>query len=479
MRAALAIMLVLSVAGLVSVASAQEAVTPSAGGKELTVYVSALVYNNPFVDSLSVVEFPFTLNRSDYEFFRPDSNDAGYYARIFAQVTVTNPAGAPVDSVSTYFSVRVNGMAEAQQSDITLFNRLTARLRSGIYAARLLIIDAVSKRSQQVTLDPFAVAPPQKGRLELAGGTLAYRISYMNDSAAAAMPQLMRNGYRILYDPLGVYKAGDSTAYAYAELYNLRFDSSTASTYRMSFSVYGPTGDLVRDYGYRDIVKPGTSAVVTQSLDITDLPSGSYTLRIAAADPASGLEDSIKLPLRIINDAVLASMLSERPRQDAYDSLSLTDKINLTSALLTPNDKTALDELTDSGKANFLNQFWRERRQVQGATSVVGRGEMVERYQYSLRSFSTDAARTNGWGTDRGRIYIVYGKWDQKDEVQSPRVGNPFVIWHYRNIKGGTVFVFQDRQGYNDFVLVHSNAPGERYDNGWAKRLKEEMFDIY
>jgi len=73
---------------------------------------------------------------------------------------------------------------------------------------------------------------------------------------------------------------------------------------------------------------------------------------------------------------------------------------------------------------------------------------------------------------------MLYGPWDEKDEISTPRTGNPFVIWYYHKVKGGSYFVFEDQEGYRDFKLVHSNVQGERYDKDWAARIQDEMLDI-
>ena len=55
-------------------------------GSDLSIYAGVSYYPNPAYDSLVPVEFSFTLNRADFEFFKPDSADDRYYARIFAEV---------------------------------------------------------------------------------------------------------------------------------------------------------------------------------------------------------------------------------------------------------------------------------------------------------------------------------------------------------------------------------------------------------
>ncbi|MEW6051386.1 MAG: GWxTD domain-containing protein [Candidatus Zixiibacteriota bacterium] len=444
----------------------------------IAVYGTPLVYNNPDLDTAALVEFPFALNRSDFEFFRPDSADPAFYARIFAQVVLMNAAANAVDSTNTYFSVRAASMTEARASTSMIFNKLLLVVRPGVYTAKLTVIDVVNKHSEDLVLGPFSVAPPQRDHLELAGPCLAYRISYVSDSSPAANDRMVKNQHLVLPNPAGVCGIADSVAFVYAELYNLS-PISTDSSFEVAFLALDERGNLYRDFGVRTSRKPGTSAVLAEALDIRGWPVGKYSLRIIAADPASGQQDTATLPIRIVDPEYVKMALSGRLSRDPYDSLSNMDRINLVAYLLTPNEKASLNRLSDSGKQNFLSQYWKDYDNRPKNSGADPRSEYVRRYRYSQANFSTDEYNTNGWSTDRGRIYMTYGTYDQKDEVQAPRKGNPFVIWYYRGVREGKLFVFEDVEGYHDFKLVHSNVPGERSSDEWAQRLKDEMLDIY
>jgi GWxTD domain-containing protein len=444
----------------------------------IAVYGGALVYNDPDLDTMALVEFPFSLNRSDFEFFRPDSADPSFYARIFAQVVVLNSAALPVDSVNTYFSVRAASLLEAKASGLMIFNKLVMLVKPGVYTARLTVIDAVNKQSEELVIGPFSVAPPQHDHLQIAGACLAHRVSYVGDSAAEADDRMVKNHYLVLPSPIGAFSVSDSIAYIYAELYNLK-SVPNGGTFAVAYTVLDDSANIYRDFGLRTVAKPGASAVLTDALDIRGWPRGQYKLRIVVADPDAAGQDTVLLPLRIINTDYLRMAAARPIVTDAYDSLSSKDKMNLIAYLLTPNEKATFDRLSDSGRLNFLDQYWRDYRARPIDLRKVERAEYVRRYLFAQQNFSTDGLKPKGWSSDRGRIYILYGPWDEKNEVQAPRYGNPFVIWYYRGIKEGKLFVFEDQEGFHDFKLVHSNVQGERNDSEWADRLHNEMLDVY
>lgn len=469
----------LAFAAFCLLAAGVAAQTPAPSAKpSLAVYGCALVYNDPGLDTVALVEFPFSLNRSDFEFFRPDSADPAFYARVFAQIVLLTSAALPVDSANTYFSLRVPNLVEAKSSGLMVFNKLVLLVRPGVYTARLTVIDAVNKNSEELVIGPFSVAPPQRERLQIAGACLAHRVSFVGDSTATSDDRMVKNHYLVLPSPIGAFSVSDSTAFFYAELYNLKA-SPNGGSFVVAYTVLDDSANIFRDFGLRTVAKPGSSAVLADAFDIRGWPRGQYKLRVVVADPEAAAQDTVLLPLRIVNPDYLRMVAARPVVADAYDSLPNQDRFNLVTYLLTPNEKATLNRLTDSGRMNFLEQYWRDYRALPPDRRKVERAEYVRRYVFAQQNFSTDGLKPKGWASDRGRIYIVYGPWDQKNEVQAPRYGNPFVIWYYRGIKEGKLFVFEDQKGYHDFRLVHSNVIGERSDSEWADRLHDEMLDVY
>jgi GWxTD domain-containing protein len=456
-------------------------------GGQLTVYSSPVVYANPMYDSLALVEFPFVISRAELEFFQPDSTNTNIEGRVFAQVILQDDKGVALDSTNTYFSVLVASKEEAALADYRLFNKLVLKTKPGLYTAHLTVIDVVSKKSKDIFFGSFNVPPPSGDKLRLGGAFLAFKIQYVGNGDSAANVRMVRNGFLVLNNPIGVYGPKDSSAFLYAELYGLKTGPKLAKTYRLGYQVVDSASGVVRDYGFKVKEKPGKSAVISDAMDIAGLSTGRYDLRIIASDSSVGEADTVKVPLIVLAmpKPLALQPVTEQDTTDEWNTLSLQDKINCTHWLLTPDQRNVMDRLSDVGKENFLNQFWRENNvnrtsKILSADSRLAgsRAETVKRFLYANQRFSQNEKKTNGWNSDRGRVYIVYGPWDTHKEVATPRVGDPFIIWNYNSFKEGKVFVFQDVNGDNDYRLVHSNVQGEPYSKDWEDRLKGEMYDV-
>jgi GWxTD domain-containing protein len=146
--------------------------------------------------------------------------------------------------------------------------------------------------------------------------------------------------------------------------------------------------------------------------------------------------------------------------------------------LITPEEQHILESLGDKGKTNFLIRYWKENDDDPTTPQIEKRDTMIERYFFANKIFSTNAGRTNGWSTDRGRIHMTYGEPDERNDYPAPRVGNPFEVWYYHSIGEGKFFIFEDRTGADDFRIVHSNVEGELYDKDWQDLMDQGYVDF-
>jgi len=115
--------------------------------------------------------------------------------------------------------------------------------------------------------------------------------------------------------------------------------------------------------------------------------------------------------------------------------------------LITDTEAQAFKHLSnDEERDSFIENFWQRRNPNPDSPDNEYRDEVYARIAYANEHF---AAGKPGWMTDRGHIYIAYGKPDDTDshpsggEYQRPMEEGggstatfPFEIWHYRYIEG-------------------------------------------
>jgi GWxTD domain-containing protein len=138
--------------------------------------------------------------------------------------------------------------------------------------------------------------------------------------------------------------------------------------------------------------------------------------------------------------------------------------------IITDEERKAFRKLaTDDEREHFIEEFWRRRDPDPDTDENEFREEYYERIAYANEHF---ASGIPGWKTDRGRIYIMYGK---ADEVESHPSGGayqresyegggststfPFEKWFYRYIPGvgsGVEIEFVDPTGSGEYRIARN-----------------------
>jgi GWxTD domain-containing protein len=138
--------------------------------------------------------------------------------------------------------------------------------------------------------------------------------------------------------------------------------------------------------------------------------------------------------------------------------------------IITKEEKRAFMALqTDEERENFIENFWRRRDPDPDTEENEFREEYYERIAYANEKFTSGIP---GWKTDRGRIYITWGK---PDSVESHPSGGsydrpsyegggststyPFEIWFYRHLDGvgdGLEIEFVDPTGSGEYRIARN-----------------------
>jgi GWxTD domain-containing protein len=159
--------------------------------------------------------------------------------------------------------------------------------------------------------------------------------------------------------------------------------------------------------------------------------------------------------------------------------------------IITDEERKAFKKLaTDDEREHFIEEFWRRRDPDPDTDENEFREEYYERVAYANEKF---ASGIPGWKTDRGRIYITFGK---PDEVETHPAGGtyqreswegggststyPFERWFYRylpNVGSGVEIEFVDPTGSGEYRIAKN--PDEKdallYVPGAGLTLAEEM----
>jgi len=142
--------------------------------------------------------------------------------------------------------------------------------------------------------------------------------------------------------------------------------------------------------------------------------------------------------------------------------------------IITDEERKAFKKLaTDDEREKFIEEFWRRRDPDPDTDENEFKEEYYERIAYANEHFASGIA---GWRSDRGRIWIMYGKPDERethpaggsyDRPSYEGGGNtstyPFEVWFYRYLPGvgsGVEIEFVDPTGSGEYRIARN--PNEK-----------------
>jgi len=171
----------------------------------------------------------------------------------------------------------------------------------------------------------------------------------------------------------------------------------------------------------------------------------------------------LAVPVVVAQDAQSSADQSKKQEDDAkkppltkdqikklYKELDSTYKTWLNEDvvyIITPEERTAfLQMATNEEREQFIENFWLRRDPTPDTPENEFKEEHYRRIAYTNERYSSGIP---GWKTDRGRIYIIWGPPDSKDEhpaggpyTRTPEEGGgetstyPFEDWHYNYLEG-------------------------------------------
>lgn len=219
--------------------------------------------------------------------------------------------------------------------------------------------------------------------------------------------------------------------YIYFEIYN---KAHPDENYSIAYSVKKAKGKPLFSHDYRRSKDSGRTMEFFQ-LPTAKLSQGAYQIDITVKGETGKAETNKLFFVR------WASMPS-----------SVTD-INLAiQQLKYIANKKDLDKLKKAGSNEKLEkfmEFWKTYDPTPGTQTNEWMDEYYRRVQYCNENFSIFR---EGWKTDMGMIYIIFGPPSDVERHPFDSDSKPYEIWYYHNIN--KYFVFMDESGFGEYRLL-------------------------
>jgi GWxTD domain-containing protein len=222
----------------------------------------------------------------------------------------------------------------------------------------------------------------------------------------------------------------------YFEIYDLSTEEPLGSFYEAVFEVADLSGEVV----FTDsstVLRQGNLTFVHEALTITSLEEGEHLLRLRVRDPETGRTAQKETPFTVRWSA-LGQV--QKNYQEAIEQLRY---------IATDQEYRELKGAEGEERKEVWLKFWNDRDPTPGTPQNEMKEEYYRRIEYANAHFSVVSP---GWKSDRGRVYILYGRPDEIERHPMEIGLKPYEIWHYYS--SSHFFYFVDENGYGDYRLV-------------------------
>ena len=283
-----------------------------------------------------------------------------------------------------------------------------------------------------------------------------------------------KNTFEIMPMPTGIFGENQPVLFYYTELYNVK--SQDDSKLRIDQHIINSRGQVVNQKS-KLIGRSLDSRVEVGTVMTYTLPTDTYTLVLSLIDSTSNYGVSSSKKFFVYNPSV------------EYIDTFKTQVSNLVVGMFGVMSDEELDDFfaksryiasgpeiekydnltTENAKRKYLTNFWKARDEDPSDNMNHYLKDYMRRIKESNIKYK--ALSKEGWQTDRGRVYLIYGQPSEIDRYPNQTETRPYEIWNYYNIEGGVQFIFGDITGFSDYLLLHSTKRGELRDDGWQRRI--------
>ncbi len=292
-----------------------------------------------------------------------------------------------------------------------------------------------------------------------------------------------KSGLEIIPNPGAIYGSRSPVLFYYLESYNME-KLLKNDTYKNKVYITSLEGKAIEK------VKPRVqqknvlnSSIEVGTVNISALPSGVYNFNFEIYDMEDSLRrsaikkfyvynPSIELDLEgsveDIEKAILESEFAEMNEKE------LDKEFELTRYFASSEQRNFYKKLDNAeAKRHYIYEMWKKLDPTPDSRINEFMLQYKQRIEQANEEFRTYTRQ--GWKTDRGRIYVLYGRPTDIERYPNNPTSFAHEIWHYDNIEGGIIFVFVDLQEFGEYSQIHSTKRGEPMNNNWQETIAKNL----
>lgn len=364
-------------------------------------------------------------------------------------------------------------LKETSNSAQSLVGVVSFIIPKGSYKCFVEGNDANSTSNRKIISEFLRVNPFKKNDLSISDIQIASKMIQGSENVNSVF---YKNTFEIIPTPNLVFGESQPVLFFYTELYNLKDDSYPIENFRLNEIIINSRGKIVSRKD-KILSRKTDTRVEVGTFALHKLPTDTYTLIISVFDTTNNQGVNSSKRFFVYNPNVVDTSATETVLKPLLSSTfgamseeELDDIFAKSKYIATSNEIDKFNKLKgEESKREFLFDFWNNRDNDPSTPENEYFQEYLKRVEISNQRYNS--MQKQGWKTDRGRVYLIYGEPSEIERYPNQIESRPYEIWYYNDIEGGVYFIFADLTGFSEYTLVHSTKRGELRDENWGRRI--------
>ncbi len=370
--------------------------------------------------------------------------------------------------------------------DLLIPDQINLVLAPGIYAMALKVLDKHADRST-VYHDTLSVPEFDSRSLQISDIQFSSVIERSTEEGA-----FVKNGLLIAPQPSRLFGAHLPILYFYVEVYNLDISEAQKGSFSATYKIFDFENNHIRTFPVQEVAADGNSAPLASMFKVDELPAGTYFLHLEIIDNQNG--DLVETESRffVFQQQITKQEIVYIPQLTAENEKAYYGQVFYH---LTDHERKLYKSLTFVGKQEFLIDYWKDHDPTPDTAINEVYLENLRRFDKVNQEYGYGII--SGWRTDEGRVFILFGQYDQTFNEPFSKEYAPYKIWTYNYLGDGTpldseqmsehsepediafvkggapYFVFAELNNDGKYYLVHSNVIGEIKNMDWRRQIKK------
>lgn len=370
--------------------------------------------------------------------FNKEGNN--YISKYNVSFNFSDSSSNKTKSFSKKNSVNVNDFMESQgiNADFSLLSH-SINLASGNYKLRVMLKDEISG-NEYLSSRNISVINYNSFDFSISTILLLSNIEEYNDTYIIT-PYLSDNVYSL-----------DEGYFVFFELYN----NTEERKINITTEIRNIDNKVIYNTGVSKNIDTGTTQYYVKIPSELKYGIENNHIKIFVTDGISGTitaDSAVKILAAASRNIRYISTINDKIIKNLSNSIRQLKYVATSRQI-----DTILRADTDADKLRLFEEFWKKLDPTPHTEKNEAMEEYYRRIEYADLNFKVYG---EGWLTDKGHVYIVFGAPLSIDRTNNSFADNrTFERWNYE----GRVIVFLDVSGFGDFRLYSPSVISDKYE---------------